>query len=127
MKRDLDLVRELLLEVEKAEKPLTLDDLETPARLAIHSQQKIRYHIWLLHSAGLVDASIFYADNEVYTATIKGLTWDGQDFLDVMREPNVFKQAKQAINEAVGSTTFEVVKQTCTVVATSLIKQNLGL
>ena len=58
---------------------------------------------------------------------VGGLTWEGYDYLDAIRSPQVWNKAKDAISKAVGDTSLSIVKQTCTAVATGLIMSNLGL
>jgi len=124
MKRDLDLVRSILLQVEAADGRLDIDCISTCG----HNLHEVAYHVELMASQGLIDGHIIYAwGGEGISGHVSGLTWDGQDFLDAMRDSRVWDKAKKAIKEAVGSTTFDVVKATCSSVATALIRTNLGI
>ena len=116
MKRNMDLIRNLLLQIEQAEKPLELSDFE----FENFTDAEIHYHLKLLQGAGFIDASFTYADNELYFGTVSGLTWDGQNFLDNARSDKVWTQAKRAIKNTVGSTSFEVLKSVCAAVAIKL-------
>lgn len=58
---------------------------------------------------------------------IFSMTWDGYDYLDAIRSPQVWNKAKEAITKAVGDTSLSVVKQTCAMVATGLIRSQLGM
>lgn len=55
------------------------------------------------------------------------MTWEGYDYLDAIRSPQVWNKAKEAISMAVGDTSLSVVKQTCSMVAMGLIKVKLGM
>lgn len=55
------------------------------------------------------------------------MTWEGYDYLDAIRSPQVWNKAKEAISMAVGDTSLSVVKQTCSMVAMGLIKVQLGM
>ena len=117
MKRDMELVRSILIKVEAADAPLQLDafyeDDRPPAETA--------YHLMLLEAHGLIDADIRHDMNgTVYSCTVNALTWDGQDYLDAMRDDRVWTKAKKAISSSVGQTTLDVIKKVCVEVATRM-------
>lgn len=125
MKRDLDLVRSILIYVEKAEGEVDAEDLVTddwPFEI-------VAYHVRLMAHHGLVDLSDDVRDmnGETLSLAVSGLTWDGQDYLDAIRDPKVWSKVKKTVKEAVGSTTLEVVKQTGALVAMSMVKAKLGI
>ena len=117
MRRDMDLVRSILLQVEAADGSRESGELDFMG----HTVEEVYYHIELMQQRGLIDATIKreWGGSVVY-ASIGGLTWDGQDFLDAMRDDRVWSRAKKAIKESVGSTTFGVIKDVCVNVATKM-------
>lgn len=125
MRRDLDLVRSILLAVERADGEVDIDDLACDA----WPYEEVAYHVRLMEHHGLID--VLRDKRDMSGATIdlavSGLTWDGQDMLEAMRDDRVWRRARKAISESVGSTTFEVVKQTCATVAASLVRASLGM
>lgn len=125
MKRDLDLVRSILIYVEKAEDEVDAEDLVTDG----WPFETVAYHIRLMAHHGLVDLSDDTRDmnGETLSLTVSGLTWDGQDYLDAIRDPKVWAKVKKTVKEAIGSTTFEVVRQTGALVAMSMVKASLGM
>lgn len=125
MRRDLDLVRSILIYVEKAEDEVDAEDLVTDG----WPFETVAYHIRLMAHHGLVDLSDDARDmnGETLSLAVSGLTWDGQDYLDAIRDPKVWAKVKKTVKEAVGSTTFEVVKQTGALVAMSMVKASLGM
>ena len=131
MKRDLDIVREILLQVEKSDGYLTINDLfdiRDKQKDCKYTDKEIVYHVELLFAQGFIDGNIRRDMNgDITDSSIDGLTWDGADYLESMRDSRVWNKAKSTIKKAVGSTTFDVVKQTCTLVATQMIKSNLGI
>ncbi len=58
---------------------------------------------------------------------ISSMMWEGYDYLDAIRSPQVWNKAKEAISMAVGDTSLSVVMQTCSMVAMGLIKVQLGM
>lgn len=131
MKRNLDIVRDILLQVEQAEDYLTINDLfdvRDKRKGCNYTDNEIIYHVELLFAHGFIDGCIRRDMNgDITDNSIDGLTWDGADFLESMRDQRVWDRARDTIKKTVGSTTFEVVKQTCTLVATQMIKSNLGI
>ena len=109
MKRDMDLVRSILMRVESADSALEIESFFEDSRPA----NVTLYHLMLMQQRGLVDARFERDMNgTVYGGSVFGLTWDGQDFLDSMRDDRVWAKAKKAISSSVGSTTFEVTRVT---------------
>jgi Hypothetical protein (DUF2513) len=102
MKRDMDIIRQLLLRAEAAaDGQLTINDaLET-------------YQVHLMIGAGLVNGHI---SEEITTSAprhsyIHGVTWAGHDFLDAARDETLWKKAKQHVIKPGASFTFELVKE----------------
>ena len=124
MKRDMDLVRSILIQVEDAGAECESGCLEFMG----HSQAEVYYHIELMQQKGLIDATVKrdWGGSIIY-ATITGLTWDGQDFLDSMRDDRVWSRSRKAIKETVGSTTFDVIKKVCVEVAASMVLKSVGI
>ena len=124
MRRDMDLVRFLLVATEEAEKPLTLFDLLD----SDWSPDEIVYHVGLMSARGLLDASASVgASGKSSAVYIKGLTWDGCDYLDAIRDEGVWLRTKKLVKEAVGSTTMAVIKETACLVALQAIRAKAGV
>lgn len=115
MKRDMDLVRQMLLEIEKH--PYTGDWVE----LAIDgsSPEEITYHVILLHEAGLIEADDVSTMSNIEWRP-KRPTWQGHEFLDAARDDTRWSKAKDAMGK-VGGFVFEIGKQ----VLLELIKSDL--
>lgn len=117
MKRDMDLVRSILLEVEAAQRPLRIAELQSDG----HSLPEVVYHVEIMRERGLIDASILRGKGGVLLrAEVSGLTWDGQDYLDATRDERVWDKARDAIARTVGSCTFETMKAVCVKAATDM-------
>ncbi len=85
MKRNIELVRLLLLKVEG----------EQPPDLDAFTDEQVRYHFALLSDAGLVRAS-----SNGYLSGPKSLTWKGHDFLDLSRNPTVWQHFRNTVRAA---------------------------
>lgn len=105
MRRDLNLIRTLLLKLEEID--LMAGDftiLEPPFEelgLEETSVDEVWHHLACLQQSGLIVA-------EHYTArdgfTFHRLSWEGCDFLDAVRDPEVWKRAKAGATKMGGWT-----------------------
>jgi hypothetical protein len=127
MKRDLGLVRELLLKLEAL--PMVMYGAETiepnDPRIAAdgHSEEDVAYHLQLLQERGLIEVP----DSQPMIGIVfTRLSWEGHDYLDAVRDPKIWYKTKEA-TERVGSWTFEIVKELAKgYIKTELQKMGLG-
>lgn len=104
MKRDMDLVRRILLEIEESDEwrsgAITYEDVD---------DEVVSYHVMLLFEAGLIDAI------DVSTNTLRwharSLTWHGHEFLDAARDDTRWILAKETISSKIGSLPFDILNQ----------------
>ena len=107
MKRDMDLVRDILILVSESNHPVDAGAFVTKE----NDLQKVVYTIEIMNAAGLVKADMQKVMGGIYVnATIKSLTWTGNDYLDAIREDQVWKKVKRIIAKTAVSAPFAVVK-----------------
>lgn len=124
MKRDMDLVRYILMEVEGAEDNVHVRDLVTES----WSFELICYHLEMLVAHGLVDGHVFRNGvGHASDGVARALTWDGCDYLDAIRSDTVWAKTKRVIKEAAVSVTLSVIKDAASLVAMQAIKGQLGI
>jgi len=122
MKRDMDLVREILLAAEASEKlPLGWTDVEIEGR----SRAEISYHIALMDECNLLVAQDL-SDSDGYHYAVKRLTWDGHEFLDTIRDPEIWGKTKEGV-KSVGSASLEFTWEMAKAYAKHLANERLGL
>jgi hypothetical protein len=94
MKRDMNLVRAILLKVEACCSP---DGLEEEIEIGGYVQNEVFYHIKLLHEAGYLDARDVSGmeEGEAFCWWPGNLTWDGHDFLEAIKKVPAKKTAKK--------------------------------
>jgi len=105
MKRDMDLLRILLFEIERL--PHVGDwffDIDGYPREAVY------YHALLAMDAGLIDATFVPEDKWGYSFRLKRLTYEGHEFLEAARDDTLWYKAKDAVQSATGSLTLEALK-----------------
>ncbi|MDQ0228596.1 DUF2513 domain-containing protein [Metabacillus niabensis] len=100
MKRDMDLIRKILLVTEEK------DSIYSPMPLEIegYTALEILYHFNLLKEVGFITGQIMDAQPHVYT-----LKWEGHNFLDNARNETIWKKTKEFIKEKGDSASFQVV------------------
>ncbi len=101
MKRDIELVRLLLLQQESGEAPPDLHEYPIEQQL---------YHLQIMADANLIVVH-FTSDNQgaVVNASIQRLTWAGHDFLDATRDSRIWKKAKEYVIKPGVSWTFQTL------------------
>jgi hypothetical protein len=106
MKRDMDLIRQILFELEKREPRL---DYRFPEiQIEGHSKEEIVFHVMLLEEAGFIIARNDSTMAGLNYTPIR-LTWDGHEFLDAARDDTRWNTAKDSMAKA-GGFVFEVAK-----------------
>ena len=122
MKRNMDLVRKILLQVEATEpgKEIRLD-------VTGYSEEEIGLHVELMIEYGLVQGKAIPSNDgpahSILKYWIDRMTWEGHDFLDAARNDTIWKKAKEKCLETTGGLAFDVLKA-CLV---ELGKEAIGL
>jgi len=107
MKRDIDIVRAILLEVEKQGGGAEVETMSLPYPL-----EEVLYNADIMRDAGLIDAVPLHgSDGSLKMLFIKRMTWDGHDFLDASRDETVWQKAKEKVLKPAGSWTFAVLAE----------------
>jgi hypothetical protein len=116
MKRDMNLVRHILLHIESP--------TDVPFDAMGHDQRSILDHMELLAKAGYLEADFLPGENGKIAGLLnEKLTWDGHNFIDDARNESTWKTAMSKVGTTVGSASLEVIKATVAEVS----KAALGL
>ena len=106
MKRDMDLARKILEQVEEKHDDQTQIALDLPD----YPEKLVHYHIMLLNKAGLLEAADCSGSESGTFWIPVNLTWNGHEFLDAIRNETVWNKVKEVVKEKGGSIPFEVLK-----------------
>lgn len=119
MKRDLDLAREILTEIEgQSYDP----NRSFEVKIDGHSTEEVSYHVMLLDEAGYIEASSLpTTDGTIWKA--QRLTWEGHEFLEAAKDATRWSRAKAMMKEKGGGMAFEVLKQ----LLIEMMKGTIGL
>lgn len=107
MKRDMNLIREILLYIEEN---FNGDYLKTIKGLDCDYQTLI-YHLKLLDEARLID-DFRPIDADVYRTVgfiVGGLSWDGQDYLELIRNDEIWEKTVAEVEEKKLPKTIEYI------------------
>jgi len=106
MKRDMDLVREILLIVESA--PCTKESLNVT--IPDVDDELVGYQIQIMMEAGLVHCAN-WSTEAYYDFRPQYLTWEGHEFLDACRDQGRWDKAKEIVQSTGAAVTFVVLKE----------------
>lgn len=123
MRRDLDLARDILIQVGEADGPVDYEELGNGRPAAL-----VAYHCVLMAQRGLLDLGLVRRDSggDYVILQVNGLTWDGEDYLAAIADPGVWKRAKAEAAKVAKSVTFEALKTAAVLIVEQQIRLNLG-
>lgn len=107
MKRDMDLIRTILIDVEG------IPDADDSRTLEFEgwTPEEVSYHIALLNEAGLVIGHDL-SSSDGYEWTVRRLTWEGHEFLDSARNEFVWNEVMANIKaQGFLSTSIDIIKR----------------
>lgn len=126
MKRDLKLIRELLLIIESkgdSFNQLSQEDIPYNDDSHKYSEQSVYKHIELLNDAGFIKAKITILNDGRYASPlIGGITWQGYEFLETIRNENNFDKIKKRLGDLT-SFALPIVQQ----LGVEFLKSQFGL
>lgn len=115
MKRNMDLVRQILLFAEEQNKP-TIPDING------FSEEEVAYHCEIMEEAGLlVLINLSTCSSSCYS--IDRLTWIGHEFLDSARNESFWKKVCAQIANKVAGASFAITAE----YLAHEVKRQLGL
>ena len=125
MQRDMDLVRDLLLEIAASDQPLTFPNFlggdAEPDRV-----RKVAYHLkMLIEEAGLISAIDAKSNSGPAWLRLE-LTWLGHEFLDQIRDPEIWRKTKAGAAKA-GGFSIELISALAKGLIKTQIEKHTGL
>jgi hypothetical protein len=121
MHRDMDLVRRILMEIERQ----SVDSPNIDLRIDGYSGEEISYHVKIMYQAGLIEA-IDFSSHDGIAWKPTSLTWEGHEFLDNARNETTWNKAKGILKDKGASASFDVMKDLLLKVATHYVTANLA-
>lgn len=124
MRRDDDLIRQLMLDLEEAN-----SYVNDSHKVAGYSRDQVAFHLAQIVKSGLAEGPdpIYRSTGEDPTipaaVIIKRLTPAGHDFISALRDDTVWAKVKEQTAQVGGSVSIEILKQ----LGTAVVKQMLKL
>lgn len=119
MKLNHECVRDVMLYLEE-----NLQDMKIiyskDINLENHEYSDIIYSLKKLADAGYIFITSITMEN---TTVVSAITWNGHQFLDTIRDVNIWEQTKSKVSKALSSASIEMLSA----VALNLIKSKLGI
>lgn len=145
MKRDMDLIRVILMDIEGNDNingKFTISDADFGATGA--DRTALQYHLRLLMDAGYIEGKDLLQSGkndprmdvhkmlveEGTPIMITRMTWDGHDFLDTVRDSKVWEKTKEALKGVGGvgiDTIKDVAKEIGKTVINHQVKKHTGI
>ena len=120
MKRDLDLIRKIILAAEDLPTGTVLSEIKIDG----YTDEQIGYHCYLAADAGLAKGmNMTTLADRSPRWRILNLTSAGHDFADAARNETTWRKATGIVKEKAGTATIEIVKE----VLVGIIKGSIGL
>lgn len=105
MRRNLDIIRLLLLKFEGSDKVIGLE---------YFSEEQQLYHSVLLIEAGYAHGEIMHDQDGNPTCTrVSRLTWAGHEFLELTKDDTIWNHAKSVVAESAKGAAAEIVTSAC--------------
>lgn len=109
MKRDMDLVRQILITMSENERGPNIKWAEA---LPDYAEDVILHHAHLMSQGGLIDAiDVTSISHLLPVALPTSITWDGHEFLDSSRDPTVWDKAKKYVIKPAGGVAMSVLTE----------------
>lgn len=125
MKRDMDLIRKILLTVEKEYKPG--ETFMLGLKVEDYDMSIIAEHCDLLYQQGFLKSyKPSYASNKIHIFAIGNITASGYDYLDLIRDDGVWDKTKKEIEKQKIPSTFETIAKVAGVFVGNIIKELNG-
>lgn len=129
-KRDMDLIRSLLLEIEGGKRAFEITsvslapifDIDPLTALSDEDAARMDHHLDLLSDAGFVEFERL--NGGVWL--VKRMTWKGHEFLETVRDGEVWKRTRAGLTK-VGNTSLTMVLDLAKAYAKHIASEKLGL
>lgn len=132
MKLDLNCIRDTLLTLENwlvldddlEFVCLDLDEICKSSNMLKYSKPEIAYTLVMLEEASFIKASITYISGSIYDLTVIRLTYDGHQFLDVVRPQSSWDKI-HSISEKTGLKSISSIMEIADILLLDTIKSVL--
>lgn len=108
MKRDMDLVRKILLKIEASDGENVEPDIPD------YPRDQVYLHVELMKEHGLIEALVIRDGDgpqpKISVCKVYRMMWEGHEFLDAARKDSIWAKAKEQCLKATGGLSIELLK-----------------
>nr|WP_272874714.1 DUF2513 domain-containing protein [Roseomonas haemaphysalidis] len=122
----MDLVRSMLLAIEASEPYADVMRMDIDGLLPEDDEQNTEYLRRYYHAELLVDAGFIKGDATVGEYLVQSITWQGYEFLDAVRDPEIWKKTKAGV-KSVGTASVAIIWEIAKGYAKQAAQTKLGL
>lgn len=107
MKRDMELIRKIVLAVEDRD-----ENLIKHRKIEGYSSEQVGYHCHILIQGGLAEGNSYSTNDHRYPyGQPNNLTWNGHEFADLARNQTIWNQTTEIIKKKSDTVTIGVLMQ----------------
>lgn len=128
MKRDINLVKEILLHIESSEFASASIDVNLSPTFPNFTGIQVTYHLELLTEAGYLKGDVLKAEgsDKLFWADVE-LTWAGHEFLDILKDKEVINKVMSLSKNGITSLSFDLIKDVAKKLIETKAEKFLGL
>ena len=119
MRKDYDLVRDILLKIEASSVTDRMDDHYFVDEST--DRDAIAFHLDLLIDAGCIIAKSFARKNAHSSHIVERMHDKGHEYLNTVRDNTVWKETKKSIGSVLSSMSIDIIKGVATDIALKLL------
>jgi len=121
MRRNMDLVREILIEVSKSDKEVRASEIAEKS--SKYSLEEIIYNMKIMEEGNLINVCIGEREVGVVDVIVLDITWYGNEFLDSISSNEIWEKIKNNFSDKIINIPFDIL----TSLAKLYLKNKLGL
>jgi hypothetical protein len=125
MKRDMDLIRSVLLHLEEdiklREKIYSFRNAQDSIAVEGYSDDDVYAHLRMLLDSPFIEGKLMASGG----INVRGLTWEGREFLDTIRDPEIWRRTKDGAKK-VGGASVDFLWQIAKAYGKHVAKEKLG-
>jgi len=120
MKRDMELIRKILMVIEEQYVSHPIPNLVIEG----YDRENIAYHCNLLHDAGIIDDFEQNLDlsGRIVLYHVGSLTWEGHEFLDKIRDDKIWSKTREVMISKGIPFIFDAVKEVASSIISGMIQ-----
>jgi Hypothetical protein (DUF2513) len=128
MKRDLNLVKEILLYIENSEHIRTTIDLQEEPPIIGYTLLNIGFHLKLMEAASYIKGDLIEAEGmEGCIMAFVEMTWEGHEFLQILKDKETISKIMSMSKDGITNLSFDLIKSIAKKLIETKAEKYLGI